>query len=51
MVLFRQNFMVFGWLHFVWRCVQNGQEHLGVPTGNGSYFPHREEEKTLMAPK
>ncbi|GMT07940.1 hypothetical protein PENTCL1PPCAC_30114, partial [Pristionchus entomophagus] len=48
MLLFRQNFMIFGWLHFVYRSVVLKQESKGVPLGNGSYIPYNEEERGKM---
>ncbi|GMT25270.1 hypothetical protein PFISCL1PPCAC_16567, partial [Pristionchus fissidentatus] len=48
MLLFRQNFMIFGWMHFVYRAVILRQERVGVPLGNGSYVPYREEERNMM---
>ncbi|GMR46517.1 hypothetical protein PMAYCL1PPCAC_16712, partial [Pristionchus mayeri] len=48
---FRQNFMIFSWMHFVYRSVLLRQERIGVPLGNGSYIPYREEEAAMMAPK
>ncbi|GMS96274.1 hypothetical protein PENTCL1PPCAC_18449, partial [Pristionchus entomophagus] len=48
MLLFRQNFMIFGWMHFVYRSVILKQERVGVPLGNGSYIPYREEERAMM---
>ncbi|GMR48697.1 hypothetical protein PMAYCL1PPCAC_18892 [Pristionchus mayeri] len=48
MLLFRQNFMIFGWMHFVYRSVILKQERMGVPLGNGSYIPYKEEERGMM---
>ncbi|KAF8376390.1 hypothetical protein PRIPAC_82819 [Pristionchus pacificus] len=48
MLLFRQNFMIFGWMHFVYRSVILKQERVGVALGNGSYIPYREEERSMM---
>ncbi|KAF8373492.1 nhr-46 [Pristionchus pacificus] len=51
LLLFRQNFMVFGWLHYVYQSIERRQERVGVPLGNGSYIPYREEEARTMEPK
>ncbi|TMS37670.1 hypothetical protein L596_004555 [Steinernema carpocapsae] len=41
-VLFRKNFMMFGWLHFAFK-IKNSGDWTGLPIGNGSYIPYSDE--------
>ena len=49
--LFKQNFMAFGWITYVYHSYAQGMDEVGLPLGNGSYIPYKEEEqqRTLEA--
>uniref|UniRef100_A0A1I7Y756 Nuclear receptor domain-containing protein n=1 Tax=Steinernema glaseri TaxID=37863 RepID=A0A1I7Y756_9BILA len=49
-VLFRKNFMMFGWLHFAFKIKNNG-DWVGLPIGNGSYIPYSDEGLEQMEVK
>ncbi|KAK0398075.1 hypothetical protein QR680_002417 [Steinernema hermaphroditum] len=49
-VLFRKNFMMFGWLHFAFKIKNNG-DWIGLPIGNGSYIPYSDEGLEQMEVK
>ncbi|CAJ0936147.1 unnamed protein product, partial [Mesorhabditis belari] len=50
-ILFRQNFMTFGWLHYTYKCYANGHSPIGMPIGNGSFIPYRDSDLAKMDPK
>lgn len=46
--LFKENFSAFGWMTYAYRSYELGYGDVGLPMGNGSYLPYKQEEQAMM---
>ncbi|PAV77988.1 hypothetical protein WR25_00883 [Diploscapter pachys] len=50
-ILFKQNFMAFGWITYAYHSYRMGNNEKGIPLGNSAYIPYQPDELKQMEAK